>query len=163
MLKPVDMRPVGKKILLRIKNTLNLLKIIIISVRPTHTVMQSQSENVDQNHLRIVQSCITAIKQNRQQSFFNYCVWILQYYVSQWYTEYFQLLRVHICSFVHGFPFGKCASSLTRYWMGLALRRPVKVWGGVQSTGQGDPLTWKKHFLPLSPSLTPALQFRLSL
>ncbi len=58
---------------------------------------------------------------------------------------------------------GKCVSSLTRYWMRLALQRPVKVWGGAQSTGQGDPLTWKKHFLPLSLSLSPALRFLLSL
>lgn len=47
---------------------------------------------------------------------------------------------------------GIFVSSLSRTWMGLALQRPVKVWGGARSAGQGDPLT---YFLPLS--LNPSL------
>lgn len=104
-------------------------------------------------------SCVTAaVRPSVLRSFVTRCVWVLQHSVSQRCTECFSLLGVHSCTFVRGFPFGKCASSLTRYRMGLALQRPVKVWGGAQSTGQGDPLTGKKTFpssLSISRSRTP--------
>lgn len=83
------------------------------------------------------------IEQTRHQSW----VWVRQFHCSEWNTE-------HTCTFVRGFPLENERAVTTRCWMGLALQRPVKVWGGAQSAGRGDPLTGKKHFLPLSLSFS---------